>query len=139
MRELDWSSLTDCACDLQSTPAWTYAPGPVTAVDIYNGENYTASLETPGWTESPFAAGAKWEAAAIVEPPSEPPNRTSPTSSSPHPHLTPPRLSLTGDHVKLTSHAILPPIRIGEDYSPVDFWQSAPGEYVFDFGQVSRT
>ena len=96
--------------DVVSAPTtWKYTPGPVTAVDIYNGENYTASLEAPGWTSSPFAGAEKWEACAVVPPPSS--------------------------HVKLTSHAILPPIRVGEDYSPVDFWQSAPGEYVFDFGQ----
>ena len=35
------------------------------------------------------------------------------------------------DHVKVTSHAILPPIRVEENYTPCNMWQSAPGEYVF--------
>ena len=39
------------------------------------------------------------------------------------------------DHVKLTSHAILPPIRVVESYAPIQMWQSDPNEYVFDFGQ----
>ena len=94
--------------DVVSSTTWKWSAGPVTAVDIYNGETYNASLETPGWTEPNFDASG-WAATEDAEPPS--------------------------DHVKITSHAILPPIRIGEDYSPINFWQSAPGEYVFDFGQ----
>eukprot|EP01043_Picozoa_sp_COSAG02_P105823 COSAG02_NODE_41819_length_390_cov_1.402062_1_plen_125_part_01 len=87
--------------NLVSDTTWKYNPGPVTSVDIYNGENYNATLETPGWTSATGALSSDWAAAKLAEPPS--------------------------DHVKLTSHAILPPIRIGETYSPVNFWQSAPG------------
>lgn len=97
--------------DVISDLSWKYHPGPVTSVDIYNGENYNASLETPGWT-SPGFVDASWAAVVVSPPPS--------------------------DHVKLTSHAILPPIRIAEDYTPVQMWQSAPDTYVFDFGQVSK-
>jgi alpha-L-rhamnosidase len=95
--------------DFISDTTWKYNAGPVTSVDIYNGENYNATMETPGWTEASATIPGDWGPTKVAEPPS--------------------------DHVKLTSHAILPPIRIGEDYSPVNFWQSAPGEYVFDFGQ----
>jgi alpha-L-rhamnosidase len=94
--------------DVISDTSWKFEAGPVTSVDIYNGENYNASLETPGWT-SPGFADAGWTAAAVSPPPS--------------------------DHVKLTSHAILPPIRIAEDYTPMQMWQSAPDTYVYDFGQ----
>lgn len=37
--------------------------------------------------------------------------------------------------MKLSSHAVLPRIKIRESYTPCDMWESAPGEYVFDFCQ----
>jgi hypothetical protein len=37
--------------------------------------------------------------------------------------------------LQLTSHAVLPVIRIGQTYSPCDMWETAPGVYVFDFCQ----
>ena len=36
---------------------------------------------------------------------------------------------------KVTSHAVLPKIGIRESYSPCAMYQSAPGEYVYDFCQ----
>ncbi|EGD77258.1 hypothetical protein PTSG_12712 [Salpingoeca rosetta] len=36
---------------------------------------------------------------------------------------------------KVSSHAVLPPIRIGENYTPCNMWESSPGTYVFDFCQ----
>lgn len=90
---------------------WLVAPSPVTSVDIYKGETYNASMETPGWTAAmPYpGAGAPWTFATEMAPPSA--------------------------EVQVTSHAILPPIRIGESYTPCDFWESSPGTYVFDFCQ----
>ena len=94
--------------DILSDTTWTTHAGPVTVVDIYDGETYNASMETPGWT-MPGLSSAGWAAAVEAAPPS--------------------------DHVKLTSHAILPPIRVVESYAPIQMWQSDPNEYVFDFGQ----
>ena len=93
-----------------SSAKWFTSASPVTAADIYNGEVYNASLQTPGWT-GPGArmSPAIWKPATKVPPPSA--------------------------DVKVTSHAILPPIRIGESYTPCDMWESSPGVYVFDFCQ----
>ena len=95
--------------DIVSDTTWSTNPGPVVSVDIYSGEIYNASMETPGWTTAEFKDTAGWANVVTASPPS--------------------------DHVKLTSHAILPPIRIVEDYAPINFWQSDPNEFVFDFGQ----
>lgn len=91
-----------------SDTTWSTNPGPVTKVDIYNGETYNAVMETPGWTQPQYKA-AGWALATVQPPPSA--------------------------TVKLTSHAVLPPIRIGETYGPCDMWQSSPGVYVYDFCQ----
>ena len=66
---------------------------PVTAADIYRGETYNASLETPGWTTAAYGDGAPavWSTATVMQGP--------------------------GPNVKVTSHAILPPIRIGQSYT----------------------
>ena len=88
---------------------WQVTASPVTQVDIYKGETYDARLETPLWTTPQFSVGSNWTHASIMAPPSA--------------------------DVKVTSHAILPPIRIGESYTPCDMWESAPGVYVFDFCQ----
>ena len=59
----------------------------MTQVDIYDGEHYNASMETPGWTSGGYTGAAgSWVAAVEVPPPS--------------------------GHVKVTSHAVLPPIRV---------------------------
>jgi alpha-L-rhamnosidase len=97
---------------------WTFTGGPVTAVDIYAGETYNSSLETPGWTTANYnegkgsaggGGGGVWVPAQSSVAPSE--------------------------HVRLTSHAVLPPIRIGESRAPIALWESGLGEWVFDFGQ----
>jgi len=111
------AKLSGCATpalDVVSTSAegvWTTAAGPVTMDDIYAGENYDARLEQPGWDSPGFApsGGGAWASAAAVAAPSA--------------------------NVTVDSHAVLPPIRVGETYAPCDMWQSSPGVYVFDFCQ----
>ena len=94
-----------------SDGSWKVAESPVTTVDIYTGETYNASKEHPGWTESTYAppTNSDWIAATVMQPPR---NTT-----------------------VLSSHAVLPPIRIGETYTPCDMWESSAGVYVFDFCQ----
>ena len=39
------------------------------------------------------------------------------------------------DHVRISSHAVMPPIGVRATYSPCDMWEPSPGVYVFDFCQ----
>lgn len=96
---------------IHTDATWMVGPSPVTSVDIYKGENYDARLETPGWSAG-GTIGPSWAAAAVAQ----------------YPH--------TG--MLLTSHAVLPQIKIGEDYTPCDMWESSPGVFVFDFCQVNK-
>ena len=92
-----------------SDSTWQVAQSPILAVDIYTGETYNASLEFPGWTTPEFAAST--------------------------PGWSPAKTMAGIGSAQLSSHAILPPIRIGETYAPCDMWESSPGTYVFDFCQ----
>ena len=96
-----------------SNDSWLARYSPVVSSNIYDGEVYNASRETPGWTTSEFAPDATWVAAALL---AGPPG---------------------GHDVKYSSHAVLPPIRIGQSYAPCDMWQvdDSPGTYLFDFCQ----
>lgn len=101
---------TDGSTDTFSTDTtWTVTASPVTSSDIYKGEDYNASMETPGWTSPGYKFDNNWAPATVMQPPSA--------------------------TVQITSHAILPPIRIAESYTPCDMWESSPGVFVFDFCQ----
>ncbi|HWU51000.1 MAG TPA: family 78 glycoside hydrolase catalytic domain [Asticcacaulis sp.] len=52
---------------IASGEGWTLAPSPVTMSEIYNGEDYDARLEQPGWAEPGFKDVA-WSHAAIAPP-----------------------------------------------------------------------
>ena len=95
--------------DIISDPSWMHIAGPVTSAHIYMGTTYNAIHETPGWTSAGFTASAGWIAATKLPPPSE--------------------------HVKLSSHAVMPQIRTTQQFTPCKMWQSSPGVYVFDFCQ----
>eukprot|EP01050_Picozoa_sp_SAG11_P018424 SAG11_NODE_2779_length_2979_cov_1.574306_1_plen_569_part_00 len=97
--------------DVITDASWMYTPGPVTSAHIYMGTVYNATRATPGWTKPGFvpSSASGWSAAAVVPPPS--------------------------DHVKLSSHAVLPQIRIMQSFTPCNMWQSSPGVYVYDFCQ----
>ena len=93
----------------QYASTWEVSGSPVTSGDIYKGETYNATRETPGWTSPGYAGGAMWAKASAMAGPSP--------------------------GVKITSHAVLPPIRIAQTFSPCDMWESSPGTFVFDFCQ----
>jgi alpha-L-rhamnosidase len=94
--------------DLVSDTSWMHTAGPVTAAHIYVGTTYNATYETLGWTSEGYDA-SDWSATTVVRPPS--------------------------DHVKLTSHAVMPLIRTTQTFAPCKIWQSSPEVYVFDFCQ----
>ncbi len=85
-------------------PSWTWANGPITANDIYNGETYDARQARPGW-DSPGPGAPGWQAAVGVTAPSG--------------RLMP---------------GIVPPIRVARTLRPVAVTQPKPGVYVFDLG-----
>jgi alpha-L-rhamnosidase len=89
--------------------SWLHTAGPVSSAHIYMGTIYNATRETPGWTSAGYKPSSSWSAAMVVPPPS--------------------------DHVKLSSHAVMPQIRITQSYIPCEIWQSSPGVFVFDFCQ----
>lgn len=95
--------------DIISDTSWTHTMGPVSSSHIYMGTIYNATQETPGWTTASFEETSVWSKSKIVAPPS--------------------------DHVKLTSHAVMPQIRTTQSFTPCNLWQSAVGVFVFDFCQ----
>jgi alpha-L-rhamnosidase len=54
---------------VQTGKDWALAPSPVTFCEIYDGEDYDARLEQPGWDASGFKAGPEWAEAAVVPSP----------------------------------------------------------------------
>ena len=100
----------DSVLDVVSDMTWEAAPGPVTAVDIYDGETYDARAEVSGWADATSSSNdAPWSKVVAGNPPS--------------------------DRVKVSSHAVLPVIGVRETYSPCDMWSTDEGVYVFDFCQ----
>ena len=49
---------------------WSIAPAPVTMSEIYDGEDYDARLEQPGWATAAFVAGRGWQPVTIAPAPS---------------------------------------------------------------------
>ena len=85
--------------------AWRVASGPVTMAEIYNGEDYDARLEQPGWNAPGFDA-AQWQPAAIGQKPS---------------------IVLSAQNS--------PPIRAVAQLRATMISNPRPGVFVFDFGQ----
>jgi alpha-L-rhamnosidase len=88
-----------------SDSSWKTTPGPVIASCVYDGEEYDAREERPGW-DRPGYSEEGWKRANVVEPPG-------------------------GELVS----SQMPPIRVIERLKPVRVNQPKPGVYVFDFGQ----
>ena len=102
------------AMDVVTTTKWLAAEGPITHSDIYDGEYVDLRKDDRAWNHVVHDATAlslvlKWQGATAAAPP------------------TPTTL--------VTSHAVLPKIGVRESYSPIAMYESAPGEYVYDFGQ----
>ena len=79
--------------------------GPIRANNEYDGEEYDARLEMPGWTKPGFD-DRKWIPAQIVQPPAG----------------------------RLEAQMIRP-IRVTETLRPVSMRQAEPGVWIFDMGQ----
>eukprot|EP01088_Endostelium_zonatum_P008986 TRINITY_DN2217_c0_g1_i1.p1 TRINITY_DN2217_c0_g1~~TRINITY_DN2217_c0_g1_i1.p1 ORF type:complete len:1125 (-),score=235.96 TRINITY_DN2217_c0_g1_i1:25-3231(-) len=86
--------------------SWKTHTGPIVANDIYIGETFNASMETPGWEHADYN-DARWERVITPNP--------VPTGV-----LTP---------------QIMPKVQQIEAYSPRSITNPRPGTYVFDFGQ----
>lgn len=86
-------------------PDWTFSTSPITANDIYDGENYDARLSQPGWDTPGFDASA-WQPVTTVAAPGG---------------------TMRADDV--------PPVRVAQTLKPVAMTQPEPGRYIFDLGQ----
>ena len=92
---------------LVSDRNWKADPGPVTFAHIYGGEDYDASLETPGW-DAPSFDDSAWTRAAETAGP--------------------------GGELRGISQAA-PPLRVHETLAPVAVRELRPGVKVYDLGQ----
>lgn len=86
--------------------------GPIRANNEYDGEEYDARLEMPGWSEAGFN-DSQWRMARLV---------SSPAAKDLAPGL------------KLSAQS-LEPIRVTETLKPVAMTEPKPGVYIFDMGQ----
>jgi alpha-L-rhamnosidase len=86
--------------------SWSASDGPIVSDDLFNGEEYDARLEKPGW-DSPDFDDSSWSQCTQTDPPGG----------------------------RLVSQASFPPIRKVKALQPVDVLNPRPGVYVYDFGQ----
>jgi alpha-L-rhamnosidase len=94
------------SAEVVSDGAWKLsAEGPIRANNEYDGEDYDARLEMPGWS-APGFDGAKWQ----------------------------PAQGVTAPGGKLAAQMI-EPIRVTETLKPIAVTQPQPGVWVFDMGQ----
>lgn len=84
---------------------WRWAPSPMVANSLYNGETYDANLEQRGWDSAGFN-DSEWKKVGTVAMPG----------------------------VTLSAQMIQP-IRVVETLTPKRMTEPKPGVYVFDFGQ----
>lgn len=96
--------------------SWPTHPSPVTMSNIYDGEDYDARLEVPGWNETAcsaaagFAAG--WQPAVLTE-----------------------SVSWTLKTAAPTRDRSNPPIRVTETRK-AELIETPEGDWILDFGQV---
>ncbi len=89
-----------------SDPSWKLTTkGPIIANNEYDGEEYDAQLELPGWNSVGYDDSG-WKNAAVVEGPKG-----------------------------VLDAQLFDPIRVTETIKPVSVTQSEPGVYIFDMGQ----
>jgi alpha-L-rhamnosidase len=105
--------------------AWQQHISPITMDDIYAGETYNATLETPDWTILGSDSDSDSDSGSVSDSGSDSGSGWAPVQEVPSPSA----------NTTISSHAVLPPIRVGQTFSPCDMWQSSPGVYVFDFCQ----
>jgi alpha-L-rhamnosidase len=93
--------------DVVSDPNWTLTTeGPIRANSEYDGEEYDARMEEPGWSRPGFD-DSRWQKARRVDPP--------------------------GGALEAQT---IEPIRVTETLKPVAVTNPKPGIYVVDFGQA---
>jgi alpha-L-rhamnosidase len=90
---------------IETNESWKATTGPILNSDIYNGENYDARLEMPGWKNAGFD-DSKWGKTAV--------HNYSKT------HLIAPQG---------------PPVKAIEEITPVKIFTTPKGETVLDMGQ----
>jgi alpha-L-rhamnosidase len=93
------------------------ANGPIRANNEYDGEDYDARLEIPGWNEPGFD-DSKWQSAQLV---------ASAGSDSIQ--------NGTSSAVTNLTAQMIEPIRVTKTVKPIGLTQPGPGVYVFDLGQ----
>lgn len=92
--------------DVVSDASWRLSTdGPILANNEYDGEEYDARKEFPGWAEAGFD-DARWGAAHLVDPPGG-----------------------------VMAAPMINPIRVTDSIKPVSVAQPKPGVLVFDLGQ----
>lgn len=106
-----------------SDASWKWSRGPIVAADIYDGEDYDARLEQPGWNDTYSNPGMRnlWGLIGNVEPfddSSWKPVKTQRLISTP---LIQPRRS--------------PPVVVKDTLYPISVKKVYPGAYIFDLGQ----
>lgn len=110
-----------------SDDAWKLTTaGPVRANNEYDGEDYDARLEMPGWATAGFK-DTSWQKAQLVSPCCDPPN--GPDATGPGTAREP----LT-DGPELSA-PMINPIRVVQTLRPIAITQPRPGVYIFDLGQ----
>ncbi|HWW03245.1 MAG TPA: family 78 glycoside hydrolase catalytic domain [Candidatus Acidoferrum sp.] len=100
--------------------------GPIRANNEYDGEEYDARLEMPGWSEPGFD-DSKWQPAQLV----------GSGSGTPAQSLVATDIAKTGPLFMCANLAaqMIEPIRVTQTLAPVALTQPKPGVYVFDMGQ----
>jgi len=88
-----------------SDASWKAATGPILMADLYNGENYDARLEQPGWSRPGYDDG-DWTGVRLID------------------HSKDILIAPAG-----------PPVRKIEEIAPVAILHTPAGETVFDMGQ----
>ena len=92
--------------EIVSSDAWKLTTaGPIRANNEYDGEEYDARMEIPGWAKPGFD-DSKWDAAQLV---------------------APPKGALASQMAE--------PLRVTETIKPIGVKKLAPGVFVFDMGQ----
>lgn len=85
--------------------SWQAAPSPILRTNIYDGEDYDAREELPGWSEAGYR-GSEWTPVAVRE--RDPATLRAPTG---------------------------PPVRCTQELAPVELIETPSGKQVLDFGQ----
>lgn len=91
--------------EVSTDSTWQAGRSPITMDSLYNGEDYDARLEQPGWDKAGFT-GTDWK----------------PAEEKPAP-------------TKLVSAQMMPPIRALQEMTPKRMSSPKPGVLVYDLGQ----